>query len=82
MAQHENCKKFADCTWRNDVGYCPDNCNQFKHKDEVIVVRCKDCKHYIAYNRSVGGLVEWGKCRKIDMDVDMPGNGYCCYGEK
>lgn len=46
MAQHENCKKYSDCTWRNDVGYCPDDCNQFKHKDEVIVIRCKDCKHY------------------------------------
>ena len=46
MAQHENCKKYVDCTWRNDVGYCLDYCNQFKHKDEVIVVRCKDCKHW------------------------------------
>lgn len=48
----------------------------------IIPVRCKDCKHYIAYSKSVDGLVEWGKCREIDMDIDMPGNGYCCFGER
>ena len=48
----------------------------------TIPVHCRDCKHYIAYSRSIGGLVEWGKCRKIDMDCDMPGNGYCCFGER
>lgn len=46
MADLKDCKKYADCDWRKSVGYCPDECNHFKHKDEVIVVRCKDCKHY------------------------------------
>lgn len=48
----------------------------------TIPVRCKDCKSYIAYSKSTSDLVEWGKCKLIDMDVDMPGNGYCCYGER
>lgn len=42
MAQHENCAKFP-CEWRNSVGYCPESCNHFRHKDEVIVTRCRHC---------------------------------------
>ena len=38
MADHKYCKKYADCNWRKSVGNCPDNCNHFKHKDEVILV--------------------------------------------
>lgn len=49
----------------------------------TIPVRCKDCTSYHSYGSNLdGGLVSWGKCMKIDMDVDMPANGYCCYGER
>lgn len=75
MAQHENCKKYVDCTWRNDVGYCLDYCNQFKHKDEVIVIRCADCKHWKAAGRNEpsGWCCAW--------DCGRMQNGYCEYGE-
>lgn len=43
--------------------------------------RCKDCISYHPYGKSTTELVTWGKCMKISMDVDMPANGYCCFGE-
>ena len=47
------------------------------------VVRCKDCRHYREYaHSSVRDCASWGKCKLISMDVDMPENGYCCYGER
>lgn len=48
----------------------------------VIPVRCKECKHYKSYGPGLDGLASWGKCLLIDMDVDMPSNGYCCFGER
>ena len=50
--------------------------------DVARVVRCKDCKHYKSYGKSLRGFEAWGKCLQIDMDVDMPTNGYCCFGER
>ena len=50
--------------------------------DAVKVVRCKDCKHYRSYGPGTDGFESFGKCLLIDMDVDMPVNGYCCYGER
>lgn len=50
--------------------------------DAVEVVRCKDCKHYRSYGPGTDGFESFGKCLLIDMDVDMPVNGYCCYGER
>lgn len=83
MADHKNCKYYSDCDYRNAVGECPDRCVQYKHKDDVRVVRCKECKHYHQYHQGkTNELCEWGKCKLISMDVDMPENGYCCYGER
>lgn len=42
MAQHENCVKYP-CEWHKSVGYCPERCNHFRHKDEVVVTRCMHC---------------------------------------
>ena len=44
MAEHKECKHYEDCCYRNDIGGCPNWCAQFKHKDDVRVVRCKDCR--------------------------------------
>ena len=46
MSDHMDCKHYDDCNFRNDVGWCPESCRQYKHKDDVRVVRCKDCKHH------------------------------------
>lgn len=50
--------------------------------DAVPVVRCKDCKHYKSYGTGLDGFESFGKCLYINMDVDMPVGGYCCYGER
>jgi hypothetical protein len=50
--------------------------------DAVPVVRCKDCKHYKSYGPGLDGFESFGKCLYINMDVDMPVGGYCCYGER
>lgn len=50
--------------------------------DAIPVIRCKDCKHYKSYGPGVDGFESFGKCLSINMDVDMPVCGYCCYGER
>lgn len=51
--------------------------------DAVEVVRCEKCKHYQQYHKGrTEELCEWGKCKLISMDVDMPCNGFCCFGER
>lgn len=80
------------CPKEDDCYHCKyealDDCSVYAKADFFIAngvtipILCKDCKHYIAYSKSVDDLIEWGKCKLIDMDVDMPGNGYCCYGER
>ena len=40
------CAKYAHCPWRNSVGSCPESCCQFKHKNELQVVFCKECKFH------------------------------------
>lgn len=72
---HENCKKYDTCEWRKSVGYCPDNCNHFKHKDEVVVVRCKDCKR--TKDDGCGAIY----CQKWDR-WEMPEDFFCRYGER
>jgi hypothetical protein len=50
---------------------------------DAVPVRCKDCKHYHQYHVGKSNdLCEWGKCQLISMDVDMPENGFCSYGER
>lgn len=78
MADMKECAKYAHCDWRKSVGYCPDECNHFKHKDEVIVVRCKNCKHcqYDAEDR-------YFACTNSSAfnDIVEP-NEFCSYGER
>ena len=41
-----DCRNFQDCSYRNDVGWCPENCVQYRHKDDVRVVRCEKCEYW------------------------------------
>ena len=80
MADHKNCKYYADCDYRNDMGCCPDRCVQYKHKDDVRVVRCKDCKHY-------GGITFGNVCRRWSAPLAGMKNctkedDFCSYGER
>ena len=45
MADHKECKHYEDCSYRNDIGVCPNWCAQFKHKDDVRVVRSQNCQY-------------------------------------
>lgn len=50
---------------------------------EAVEVRCAECKHYQQYHKGrTEELCEWGKCKLISMDIDMPCNGFCCFGER
>lgn len=77
MAKLKDCKKYAECEWRKSVHTCPENCNHFKHKDEVIVIRCKDCKH----GELDDGSMHWYLCRHNGCDWNE-GEHFCSYGER
>lgn len=50
---------------------------------DAVEVRCAECKHYQQYHKGrTEELCEWGKCKLISMDIDMPCNGFCCFGER
>lgn len=78
MAEHKECKHYEGCCYRNDIGCCPNWCAQFKHKDDVRVVRCKDCKRWL---KDVAGCTEHiGRCEFANYMVGAV--GYCVYGER
>jgi hypothetical protein len=76
MADHKNCKYHEVCDYRNDIGECPDRCVQYKHKDEVRVVRCKDCKHM----EVTPDKLRW--CHVWNGINGMGDEGFCNYGER
>jgi hypothetical protein len=41
----QECAKYARCSYRINVGSCPEGCNQFKHKNEKRVVLCSECRY-------------------------------------
>lgn len=80
MADLKECAKYAHCDWRKSVGYCPDECNHFKHKDEVIVVRCKDCKHHKMLTDYRGSTLP--VCGRKNLNVEMHEEDFCSRGER
>ena len=41
---YKDCAHYPDCSYLNDVGWCPLICLQYRSANYVRVVRCKDCK--------------------------------------
>lgn len=74
--KHEKCVKYDSCDWRKSVGYCPENCNHFKDRDEVVVVRCRDCKHM----EKTPDCLRW--CNVWNGINGMGDKGFCNYGER
>ena len=71
-----DCWQFEDCCYRNDVGWCPENCIQYRHKDDVRVVRCENCVHSLSDGWICGG-----------PNFTMPSHptypdAFCFYGER
>ena len=81
MADHKSCKYYAVCDYRNDIGQCPDRCVQYKHKDDVRVVRCKDCKMAVV---AIPPLVAEQKlvCTKSVNWRAVEPDHFCSYGER
>ena len=79
MAEHKDCKHFDGCDYRNDIGCCPNWCAQFKHKDDVRVVRCKDCTNWMYEYDDVGLCV----ADVPDVDgVQRMAYDFCSYAER
>lgn len=73
MAEHKECKHYDGCGYRNDIGCCPNWCAQFKHKDDVRVVRCKDCASGKGSTHKVCPLYKQGLMKDED---------FCSKGER
>lgn len=74
--------KCGDC---DELDKLVDRLGEFEDKAEktVEVVRCEKCKHYKQYTSYKSDqYCNWGKCLLINMDVDMPTTGYCCFGDR
>lgn len=79
MSDHTDCKNYDDCDFRNDVGWCPESCRQYKHKDDVRVVRCKDCRYW-----KLGPMYHGCECPHggMNLAVGTDGDEYCSYSER
>lgn len=76
--ERRNCKYFDTCTyWLETPGGCPLFCTQFKHKDEIMVVRCKDCDWF-----RDGGICVNPKAGKSFYGCPVPKEHFCSYGER
>ena len=51
-------------------------CHRIRPKNVEVVVRCKDCKHYIVE----GITTRYGWCHEYKHSVDE--DDYCSYGER
>ena len=72
MYLHEDCKHYTDCDFLNDVGSCPRVCGQYRHKDDVRVVRCQNCNWW---HRHKSGDTSCGVCDKYAVSKNE--NGFC-----
>ena len=55
------------------------DCIQFQDRADVVeVVRCKDCKHYKAYEPPIEDFDGWCKVNENEYDKEF----YCSYGER
>ena len=55
------------------------NCECFALASDVVeVVRCKDCKHYRAYEPPIEDFDGWCSVNENEYDKDF----YCQYGER
>jgi hypothetical protein len=77
MAEHKECKHYEDCSYRNDIGVCPNWCAQFKHKDDVRVVRCEKCRYYEKAEYDEGYKMV---CRLLKRQTAS--DGFCYCGER
>ena len=76
MANCKDCKRFASCGFLME-GLRPVKCVHFRHKDDIRVVRCKDCK-YCVEERDLGMYCScWS-----GMMSETVADDFCSYGER
>ena len=75
MVEIKSCELYECCIYRNFAGSCHSSC--INKLDTVLVVRCKDCKHY-----TEGMAV--GMCKRDPQKpiMPMPYNNYCGFAER
>lgn len=71
----KDCGKYPTCIYRQAVG-CPMVCLQYKHKDDLRVVRCSDCKHCDPEN------LHCDHPMSTTLPVPRKPDDYCSYGER
>jgi hypothetical protein len=65
------------------VGWCPENCLQYRHKDDVRVVRCYQCKHSTEYRCKVDPMRNHLLCRRRPACPEpVEEDGFCYRGER
>lgn len=78
MANRKECVHYADCSYRNEFGRCAYWCMKYKHRDEVRVVRCKNCDWY----REDGSICVNPHCTKSFYGCRVLEQHFCSYGER
>ena len=83
MADHKECKYYEVCDYRNDGGSCPDRCVQYKHRNLVFVVRCKDCRYYEVEPDDHLGICNCGSiAMNYKGEMYPERDHFCAYGER
>ena len=87
MANYTNCKWYEDCEYRDRFGDCAKVCTQYRNRDVVEVVRCKDCKYSCNPIPEEVGFVECLYCsdprREPEEEMAIVGyDDFCSYGER
>jgi hypothetical protein len=75
---NKDCKHFSECCFLKELTVCPNNCVHFRHKDEVRVVRCKDCVQWERFKSPA--ICHIGRCHT--HDIEMGEDEFCSFGEK
>lgn len=76
MADRKECAYYGNCPYWERFEICPAWCMKYKHRDNVHVVRCKDCKHM----EVTPDHLRW--CNAWNGINGMGDDGFCNYGER
>ena len=68
MADYNTCKYYGVCDYREGVGYCPDNCVQYKSDPKIVLCKHCQCK---GDERS---------CPLLSMVEQTEDDDYCSFG--
>lgn len=77
MATCKDCIHYEVCRYMAQPDIVFNGCVKFKNKSDLTeIVRCKECKHWEAYEEDE----RYGECFMLCRNAN--GNDFCSYGEK